>query len=641
MRNRLKKAATALIQGDNWKALENMDAAKECILNMRNYRSLFVPLEYRLALLLLRLLTSKETNTLQNAIEKLMKWLIYFHRPANTAGCLSNSSSHPLYGLLLKCSKPTSNGLDTNLSRNLRDQLVRLFEDVNDPRTRKKSLLSGSTSTSSSTALLNVKSMSERIPFSNLKVQQGDTIHADVMTNNESHVDDFVVDFNEENEKTKNVALQKVNATNLDGERSEMIKALESLCDTPWSEFSYQLPAALFEEEDDVDGGNRDVKQQSFLNGSSALVAQGSVVALGKPFGLSLDEEAKLKSSSHGTNALISDVATNGSCGGVFPRLISFPLPMRSIQQVACGYRHTAFVTSGDRQLYTYGYGECGPLGHGDEVSLVEPTQVLFFSTNESLRVQHVSCGREHTMVVTLNGDLYGFGWAEAGRIGNGEIGSVFVPTKVETLKEKIKSLSCGREHTLALSQRGGIYAFGAGFGGRIGNGEEDDVELPVVINPLDPSHETEVVAVDAGECHSCALTSKGQVFTWGFGSYGALGSGDRSNRLRPELISLPVVTHQQEIGASSNDSIAFSSIACGSYHTLACATVGRVFGWGDTAAGQLGLAYYQSSGNDLVILSPVELELEANNVTQIACGNFTSGACTNDGKVIMCCICS
>ncbi|KAJ0404386.1 hypothetical protein ATCC90586_003129 [Pythium insidiosum] len=145
-------------------------------------------------------------------------------------------------------------------------------------------------------------------------------------------------------------------------------------------------------------------------------------------------------------------------------------------------------VLGNDRQLFTFGYGECGRLGHGNEETVHEPKVVEYFSSlMESLGthiagIAQVSCGREHTMVVLQNGDLYGFGWAEAGRIGTGESGSVLTPSKVMELKS-VKAVACGREHTLALNTSGQVFAFGAGFGGRLGHGSEDDAESPVLFD--------------------------------------------------------------------------------------------------------------------------------------------------------------
>ena len=71
--------------------------------------------------------------------------------------------------------------------------------------------------------------------------------------------------------------------------------------------------------------------------------------------------------------------------------------------QIACGGGHTAGVTlSGD--LYTWGHGGCGQLGHGNQNSINQPKQVTSLIGK---KVVHVACGVEHTAVLTSEGESY------------------------------------------------------------------------------------------------------------------------------------------------------------------------------------------------------------------------------------------
>lgn len=47
-----------------------------------------------------------------------------------------------------------------------------------------------------------------------------------------------------------------------------------------------------------------------------------------------------------------------------------------------------------------------------------------------------------------------------------------------------------------------------------------------------------EIVDVACGGAHSAAITSSGQLFTWGKGRYGRLGHGDSEDQLKPKLVS-------------------------------------------------------------------------------------------------------
>jgi hypothetical protein len=103
-----------------------------------------------------------------------------------------------------------------------------------------------------------------------------------------------------------------------------------------------------------------------------------------------------------------------------------------TVLQVSCGYRHTGMVLMGGR-LLTWGCGECGRLGHGDERSLKQPKLVQSLFNN---KVVEVACGHAHTAaVVEEGGGLFSWGWGEAGRLGRGELGKEKLPKKVKFSK--------------------------------------------------------------------------------------------------------------------------------------------------------------------------------------------------------------
>ena len=79
-------------------------------------------------------------------------------------------------------------------------------------------------------------------------------------------------------------------------------------------------------------------------------------------------------------------------------------LEVKCWQQVACGDFHTAAVTP-TGELYTWGEGVNGKLGHGNNEPEVKPKLVTCLTTGK--KVVHVNCGDCHTAVVTTEGELY------------------------------------------------------------------------------------------------------------------------------------------------------------------------------------------------------------------------------------------
>ncbi|XP_050956277.1 RCC1 domain-containing protein 1 [Labeo rohita] len=82
-----------------------------------------------------------------------------------------------------------------------------------------------------------------------------------------------------------------------------------------------------------------------------------------------------------------------------FPALVDVP-NVSEISKISCGSRHTAAVT-GTGDLYTWGWGHYGQLGHGTENSTDEPTLVDYFPSHR-MCVKDVVCGLWNTFVFAV-----------------------------------------------------------------------------------------------------------------------------------------------------------------------------------------------------------------------------------------------
>ncbi|XP_074457894.1 RCC1 domain-containing protein 1 isoform X4 [Larus michahellis] len=82
-----------------------------------------------------------------------------------------------------------------------------------------------------------------------------------------------------------------------------------------------------------------------------------------------------------------------------FPALLDLPQDLE-VTEVSCGSRHTAVVTRGG-ELYTWGWGKYGQLGHGDNSSSDQPRRVDYLVA-EGLQAEEVVCGPWTTYVHVL-----------------------------------------------------------------------------------------------------------------------------------------------------------------------------------------------------------------------------------------------
>jgi alpha-tubulin suppressor-like RCC1 family protein len=92
----------------------------------------------------------------------------------------------------------------------------------------------------------------------------------------------------------------------------------------------------------------------------------------------------------------------------------------------AAGSAHTV-ITTGSGQVYTFGVGDCGQLGHGDGVNYAKPKLVESVTL---MNVSSVACGSNHTLVVTDSGYVYGFGSNSCGQLGCGDFSNIFIPRR-------------------------------------------------------------------------------------------------------------------------------------------------------------------------------------------------------------------
>lgn len=90
------------------------------------------------------------------------------------------------------------------------------------------------------------------------------------------------------------------------------------------------------------------------------------------------------------------------------------------------------WVTFFDIQVYSWGTGDGGRLGHGDQSSKSEVTLVKGL---ENLTVVHIACGSTYSAAVTTEGELYTWGKGNYGRLGHGSSDDHYKPTLVTALK--------------------------------------------------------------------------------------------------------------------------------------------------------------------------------------------------------------
>ncbi|KTF85427.1 hypothetical protein cypCar_00028935, partial [Cyprinus carpio] len=85
------------------------------------------------------------------------------------------------------------------------------------------------------------------------------------------------------------------------------------------------------------------------------------------------------------------------------------------------------------------------------------------------LRAVQVSCGFHHSVVLMENGDVYTFGYGQHGQLGHGDVNSRGSPTLVQALPGPSTQVTAGSNHTVVLLMDGQVFTFGSFSKGQLG----------------------------------------------------------------------------------------------------------------------------------------------------------------------------
>ncbi|KAJ8543835.1 hypothetical protein K7X08_025453 [Anisodus acutangulus] len=306
----------------------------------------------------------------------------------------------------------------------------------------------------------------------------------------------------------------------------------------------------------------------------------------------------------------------------LFPKALESAVVL-DVQNIACGGRHAALVTK-QGEIFSWGEESGGRLGHGIDSDVLHPKLIDSLSHSN---IELVACGENHTCAVTLSGDLYTWGDGDFGLLGHGNEVSHWVPKRVNGPLEGIhvSYISCGPWHTAVVTSAGQLFTFGDGTFGVLGHGDRKSVSKPREVESLKGLrtvraacgvwHTAAVVEVMVGSS-SASNCSSGKLFTWGDGDKGRLGHGDKESKLVPTCVAALVEPN-------------FCQVACGHSLTVALTTSGHVYTMGSPVYGQLG--HHQADGK---LPRRVEGKLAKNFVEEIACGAYHVAVLTSRTEV-------
>jgi alpha-tubulin suppressor-like RCC1 family protein len=302
---------------------------------------------------------------------------------------------------------------------------------------------------------------------------------------------------------------------------------------------------------------------------------------------------------------------------------------------VAAGELHSAVVTADGGDVYTWGDGFCGQLGHGDKRPCVTPKLVTQGGLDEEC-VANIVCGARHTLAVTDEGEVFSWGLGHYGVLGrsytpfdydadaaveglgreedennggDGVAAPVAAPVVAPVAVQQVSELLAHLEMLANLSLD-----------------DSSNQCIPVLIGSLKG---IVMVGASAGHRHSLFLDNQGHLYSCGAGNAGCLGHGDTQSHMFPMRIT-----------SFDDDQTRILHMSAGVDMSMAVSTTGDVYAWGRTDGGRIGLGMARGQ-----VLLPRRIQLQRDNdqvgsripAVDVECGYVHSLIVGLDGSVHMC----
>lgn len=204
------------------------------------------------------------------------------------------------------------------------------------------------------------------------------------------------------------------------------------------------------------------------------------------------------------------------------------------------GYGHTCALLE-DGTVRCWGYNGSGELGYGNTTNVGDHPDRLPASKaaiDVGGPVAQIAAGGSRTCAVLVNGSLRCWGDNYSGELGynhTNNIGDDEVPSTSNpvALGGEVLSVDIGYYHSCALLNGGSVRCWGGNYDGYLGYSNTDFVGGSNDNRPLDHGPVNvggKVTLLEVGYTHSCVILEDHSVRCWGSNNAGELGYGHTDN---------------------------------------------------------------------------------------------------------------
>jgi len=322
----------------------------------------------------------------------------------------------------------------------------------------------------------------------------------------------------------------------------------------------------------------------------------------------------------------------------------SNPISIRDLKfsKVVCGY-HNTFGISTDGLVYGWGRNENGQLGVGNTMNTPIPVNITHLN---KITIVNIACGWQHSLALSNTGRLFSWGCGDEGQLGHGDNFELISPAEIKFFeKAQVTLIASGHSQSAAVTNDGTLYTWGHNSDCRLMNSHQSSsFYIPTLTEfhkyktlSQEPEEDLEICSVSMGSTHMCLVTANGKVFAAGRGSEGQLGK-----RLTSEMKNVLSFNHEVD---EENEEVLCSyllqldtfdaenravMVACGERYSLVLNDKKLVYSFGDPSDGCLGY-----DEKDKAVFEPRIVEsLADKNVKFITAGPRHAACLTESGDL-------
>ncbi|KFR12832.1 Williams-Beuren syndrome chromosomal region 16 protein, partial [Opisthocomus hoazin] len=248
------------------------------------------------------------------------------------------------------------------------------------------------------------------------------------------------------------------------------------------------------------------------------------------------------------------------------------------ITSAACGYGFTLLSsnTKDITKVWGMGLNKDSQLGFQrsirDRKYVLEPSPIpLPLEKPQQTTVLQVSCGRAHSLILTDSEGVFTMGNNSYGQCGRNIVedetySESYLIHQLKEFDSRVVQVVCGQDHSLFRTKKGTVYACGWGADGQTGLGHYNITSVPTKLHG-DIAGVNIIQVSSYGDC-CLAVSDEGDVFGWG----------------NSEYLQLASVTETTQVNVPRHLPFKIGKIkeaACGGTGNLVLTEDGNVFVWG------------------------------------------------------------